>query len=80
MELLEQYLNHPFECSCGRTHFVPMRRICTDMWSTDLSAEFEALLGGKRAVMLCDAHTKAAINDRLAAYLKERGWELTVRE
>ena len=36
MELLERYLNRPFECNCGRTHFVPMRRICTDMWSTDL--------------------------------------------
>lgn len=80
MELLERYLNRPFECNCGRTHFVPMRRICTDMWSTDLSAEFETLLGGKRAVMLCDAHTKEAINDRLAAYLKEQGWELTIRE
>lgn len=80
MELLEKYLNHEFTCGCGRTHFVPMRRICTDMWSTDLSSEFEALLGGKRAVLLCDAHTREAANDKIIAYLKERGWELTVRE
>lgn len=80
MEQLERHLNHPFECTCGRTHFVPMRRICTDMWSTDLSAEFETLLGGKRAVMLCDSHTREAVNLRLADYLREKGWMLTVQE
>lgn len=76
---LERYLNQAFSCDCGRGHFVPMRRLCTDIWGVDFSAELAELLGGKRATVLCDAHTHA-VNERVCAYLRERGWTLAVRE
>lgn len=80
MSLLEPYLTKQIPCSCGRTHFVSIQKLSCDLWQDGLSDTLAELLHGKRVLMLCDAHTREAINAPLADYLKENGWNLTVRE
>lgn len=80
MSNLEQYLAKTVSCSCGRDHFVPVQKLSCDLWTDDLSDTLAALLHGKRAIMLCDAHTHTAINAPLSDYLTQNGWSLTVRE
>ena len=80
MSSFDQYLSRPIPCACGRAHRVPIRRIDCDMWRSDPAAGMEQLLGGRRALLLCDAHTCEAMNAPLSRRLTERGWSLTVRE
>lgn len=80
MSSLEQYLAKTISCSCGRDHTVPIQRLDCDLWQDDLSDTLADLLRGKRALLLCDAHTHDAINAPLSDYLKQNGWNLTVRE
>ena len=80
MSFLESNLVKTISCSCGRNHFVPIQQLRCDLWQDDLSDMLAALLNGKRALLLCDIHTHDAINAPLADYLKQNGWNLTVRE
>ncbi len=80
MNLFDPYLSQPISCTCGHSHLVPIRRIDCDMWHSNLSDTLEQLLGGKRALLLCDGHTHLAINAPLSSYLAEQGWSLTIRE
>lgn len=72
-------LNKEFDCGCTRTHYVPIRAICTDLKGTIPVAEWETLLGGKCALLLCDKNTET-LNSAIAAALTGAGWSLTVRE
>lgn len=80
MSFLEPYLARQIPCSCGRTHFVPIQKLSCDLWQDDLSDTLADLLCGKRALLLCDIHTHDAINAPLVNYLKNNGWNLTIRE
>ena len=80
MSYLESYLSKTISCSCGRDHFVPIQELNCDLWQKDRSDTMATLLGGKRALLLCDVHTHDAINASLIGYLKQNGWILTVRE
>lgn len=80
MSFLNSDLAKTISCSCGRDHFVSMQELNCDLWQNDRSDTMAALLGGKRALLLCDAHTHDAINAPLAEYLRQNGWTLTIRE
>ncbi len=79
MKEVKEILAREFACGCGRTHYVPIEEIEADRGGVKLAGRLEALFGGKKVLVVCDAHTKA-FNDKLAAELTADGLEVTVRE
>ena len=71
MSSFDQYLSRPIPCACGRPQG-SIRRIDCDMWRSDPAAGMEQLLGGRRALLLCDAHTCEAMNAPLSRRLTGR--------
>ncbi|MEA5050472.1 MAG: iron-containing alcohol dehydrogenase [Oscillospiraceae bacterium] len=80
MKEVKDILGRPFACACGRTHEVPIEEIGIDLAKIDLPKRLEALFGGKKILVVCDAHTKGQINDRLCASLESAGFEITRQE
>lgn len=72
-------LDKPIDCSCGQTHYVPIRAVRTDLKGEIPAEEWEGLLGGKRALFICDKKTEA-IHKRIIDALNRAGFSLTVRE
>ena len=70
---LYDLLEHPFNCSCGRTHFADINdvRICSGaLFDT---AEIVKRFGWKRVFIIADKNTYAAAGKRLVSQLTEAG-------
>ena len=76
---VKDILAKEFACECGKTHLVPMEEIEADRRKVDLPARLEALFGGKKVLIVCDANT-GALNAQVAEELREAGFDVTVRE
>ncbi len=76
---MNQYLKQPIACNCARTHNVPISQIDMQMWQNNLAEKMQAVLGGTRALLLCDENTAAVLGDKVAQHLQDAGWTLSVR-
>lgn len=79
---LEAYLNIPLKCSCGRTHYVPIKAVKIGPGAAGETAETVKSLGYKAPFILCDPITykiagKRIEDDFLAAGLKPTAHILT---
>ena len=76
---VKDILAKEFACECGKTHLVPMEEIEADRSKVDLPARLEALFGGKKVLIVCDANT-TQLNQKICAELRDAGFEVSVRE
>ena len=76
---VEKYLNVPLECSCGRTHFAPIKAMNIGPGALNTLPEYVKDFGYHRPYILCDATTYQIAGQRCEALLREAGFEPAVR-
>lgn len=71
---IEQYLNVPLECDCGRTHYAPIKAIKIGKGALDALPEYVAKYGYKKPYLLCDPITYKIAGEKCESLLKEKGY------
>ena len=77
-QAVERYLNVPLECSCGRTHFAPIKAINISKGALDSLPGYIKEYGYLKPYLLCDSITYKVAGEKCEALLKEAGFETSV--
>ena len=75
---VEKYLNVPLECSCGKTHFAPIKAINISKGALDSLPGYVKEYGYQKPYLLCDSITYKVAGEKCEALLKAAGFETTV--
>lgn len=75
---IEAYLNRPLKCSCGRTHYVPIKRISIGPGALAELPGCVRELGFSRPCIVCDPTTYKIAAKRCCELLEADGTEATV--
>ena len=75
---VEKYLNVPLECSCGRTHFVPIKAVEVRKNALDSLPGYVMELGYSRPYILCDEITYKIAGAKAEQLLLDAGIVPTV--
>ena len=75
---VEEYLNVPLECSCGRTHYVPIKAVDIRSGAINAVPEHLSSLGYSRPYVLCDPITYKIAGAKVKELLDAAGIESTV--
>lgn len=71
---VERYLNIPLECSCGRTHYAPIRSVRIGSGALNGIAADVRAFGYHHPYLLCDPTTYRIAGSRCEQLLKEAGF------
>ncbi len=77
-QAVERYLNVPLECSCGKTHFAPIKAINISKGALNSLPGYVKEYGYQKPYLLCDSITYKVAGEKCEALLKESGFETTV--
>ena len=77
-QAVEKYLNVPLECSCGKTHFAPIKAINISKGALDSLPGYVKEYGYQKPYLLCDSITYKVAGEKCEALLKAAGFEPTV--
>lgn len=72
---VDKYLNVKLECSCGRTHYAPIKHINISSGAINTLPDYVREGGYKKPYMLCDAVTYEIAGRKCESVLKENGYE-----
>ena len=72
------YLNQPLKCTCGRTHYVPIKAVQIRPGAIQATPELVKKYGYQRPYILCDAITYQIAGAKLEELLKDAGIESCV--
>ena len=72
------YLNQPLKCTCGRTHYVPIKAVQIRPGAIQATPELVKQYGYQRPYILCDAITYQTAGAKLEELLKDEGIEKVV--
>ena len=75
---VEKYLNVPLECSCGKTHFAPIKAINISKGALDSLPGYVKEYGYQKPYLLCDSITYKVAGEKCEKLLKAAGFETTV--
>ena len=75
---VESYLNVPLECSCGKTHFAPIRAINISKGALNSLPGYVKEYGYHRPYLLCDSITYKVAGQKCEDLLKKEGFDPTV--
>lgn len=78
MKSYEELLNKELECTCGRTHFVPIKEVRFDFEPSQIGSIVERFVDGKTLLVVVDQHTDEQINNDVIAELEAKGYEISV--
>ena len=70
---LEDYLDRELVCSCGRTHFVPIRGVEIGPGALETLPDYVRRFGYRRPFLLCDPVTRSIAGERCERLLRESG-------
>ncbi|MBE0536627.1 MAG: iron-containing alcohol dehydrogenase [Phycisphaerae bacterium] len=74
----EQLLNTTFQCQCGKTHNVPIRKI---VYAEDAVEAMPSILtaftSGRRIAILADSRTWSIAGEKAGSLLRQGGWTVT---
>ena len=71
---IEKYLNIPLECSCGRTHFAPIKAIRVSSGAISLLPDYMKQYGYSHPYLLSDRITYDIAGYRCEAILQQAGF------
>lgn len=74
---VERYLNVPLSCSCGRTHYVPIKAVEIGAGAINSIVRLVRDPGYQRPYILCDPTTYRIAGKRCEALLRDAGVEAT---
>ena len=77
-QAVERYLNVPLECSCGKTHFAPIKAINISKGALNSLPGYVKEYAYQKPYLLCDSITYKVAGEKCEALLKEAGFEPTV--
>jgi len=73
----EQLLNTTFQCQCGKTHTVPIRRIVYAEDALDAIPDtLAAFTPGRRVLILADQRTWSIAGEQASRLLRQAGWNV----
>lgn len=75
---VDRYLNVKLECSCGRTHFAPIKAVNISKGAINSLPEYVRAFDYHRPYILCDKTTYEVAGKKCAQLLREAGFESTV--
>ena len=75
---VEKYLNVPLECSCGRTHFAPIKAVKIGKGALNSLPGYVRDFGYHKPYILCDKITYQVAGQRCQQLLEEAGFAPTV--
>lgn len=70
-----QYLNVELECSCGRTHYAPIKAVNISKGALNSLPGYMEQFGYSRPYILCDKITYQVAGEKCGKLLKEAGYE-----
>ncbi len=70
---LEQYLDRELVCSCGRTHYVPIRGVEIGPGALNTLPDYVRRFDYRKPFILCDAITRRVAGERCESLLREAG-------
>ena len=70
---LENYLDRELVCSCGRTHYVPIRGVEIGPGVLDTLPDYVRRFGYRKPFLLCDPITWRIAGERCEALLRAAG-------
>lgn len=73
VQSVDKYLNVPLECSCGRTHFAPIKDVNIGKGAIASVPDYMKKYGYKMAYILCDKITYGIVAERLEKIITEAG-------
>lgn len=72
-QALEKYLDTQLQCSCGRTHYVPIKGVEVSAGAINTLPDYVEKYGYKRPFIICDSITYKIAGAKCEALLAERG-------
>ena len=72
---VESYLNVPLECSCGRTHYAPIKAINISKGALNSLPDYVKKYGYSKPYLLCDQITYKVAGEKCEQLLKAAGFE-----
>ena len=72
---VESYLNVPLECSCGRTHYAPIKAINISKGALESLPDYVKKYGYSKPYLLCDQITYKVAGEKCGQLLKAAGFE-----
>ena len=69
---LEKYLNQELECSCGRTHYVPIKAVAIGPGALCKLPDYVEQYGYKKPYIICDEITYKVAAQRCEELLEAR--------
>ena len=77
-QAVEKYLNVPLECSCGRTHYAPIKAVKVGKGALDSLPGYVRDFGYSKPYMICDKITYQVAGERCEQLLKAAGFDTKV--
>ena len=77
-QAVEKYLNVPLECSCGKTHFAPIKAINISKGALDSLPGYVKEYGYQKPYLLCDSITYKVAGEKCESLLKAAGFAPSV--
>ncbi len=71
---VEKYLNVKLECSCGRTHYAPIKACNVSKGALDSLPEYMERFGYRKAYILCDKITYEIAGRKCESLLEKAGY------
>ncbi len=71
---VERYLNVELECSCGRTHYAPIKAVNIGKGAINSLPDYMARFGYQKPYILCDPVTYRVAGEKCEALLREAGY------
>lgn len=75
---VDKYLNVELECSCGRTHYAPIKACTIGPGAIESIVGYVRDYGYKKPYILCDKITYQVAGEKCERLLKEAGYEVKV--
>lgn len=75
---VEKYLNVELECSCGRTHFAPIKAMRIGQDAINSLPEYMKQFGYSKPYILCDKITYQVAGEKCKTLLTDAGYEVSV--
>ena len=77
---LRDYLATPLTCSCGRTHYAPLRDVAIEPNAVEQLPRILRDLGKSHPYLICDAVTRQIAGDRCLDILERAGIQASLRQ